>query len=109
MIGGEELLRRLRDEVGVPAGDDDRLTVKLTAAQRYVVAAVVGTQVEDELLADCIVACAADLFNMRDARLGVMQVSDTTVEPFRISTDPLRSVWPKLKAAGILTGGMVIA
>jgi hypothetical protein len=55
------------------------------------------------------VACAADLFNMRDARLGVMQVSDTTVEPFRISTDPLRSVWPKLKAAGILTGGMVIA
>ena len=100
MIGDEELLRRLRDEVGVPAGDDDRLAVKLTAAQRYVAAAVVGTQVEDELLADCIVACA---------RLGVMQVSDTTVEPFRISTDPLRSVWPKLKAAGILTGGMVIA
>lgn len=109
MIGDEELLRRLRDEVGVPAGDDDRLTVKLTAAQRYVAVAVGGTQVEDELLADCIVACAADLFNMRDARLGVMQVSDTTVEPFRISTDPLRSVWPKLKAANILTGGMVIA
>ena len=81
MIDDNTLLQRLRDEVGVPAGEDDRLTVKL----------------------------AADLFNMRDARLGVMDVGDSTVEPFRISTDPLRSVWPKLRAAGVLTGGMVIA
>ena len=95
MIADNILLQRLRDEVGVPAGEDERLTVKLAAARRYV--------------ADCIVSCAADLFNMRDARLGVMDVGDSTVEPFRISTDPLRSVWPKLRAAGVLTGGMVIA
>ena len=102
MIDDNTLLQRLRDEVGVPAGEEDRLTVKLSAAKRYVAHAV-GTAT------DCIVSCAADLFNMRDARLGVMDVGDATVEPFRISTDPLRSVWPKLRAAGVLTGGMVIA
>ena len=84
-------------------GDD------VAAARRYVAHAVGTTAVDDDLLADCIVSCAADLFNMRDARLGVMDVGDSTVEPFRISTDPLRSVWPKLRAAGVLTGGMVIA
>ena len=82
---------------------------KLAAAKRYVAHAVGTATVDDDLLADCIVSCAADLFNMRDARLGVMDVGDSTVEPFRISTDPLRSVWPKLRAAGVLTGGMVIA
>lgn len=109
MIEDNTLLQRLRDEVGVPAGEEDRLTVKLSAAKRYVSHAVDTATVNDDLLADCIVSCAADLFNMRDARLGVMDVGDATVEPFRISTDPLRSVWPKLCAAGVLTGGMVIA
>ena len=37
--------------------------------------------------ADCITSCAADLYNARDARLGVMDVGDGTVEPYRISTD----------------------
>ena len=70
------LLQRLRDEVGVPAGEDERLTVKLAAAKRYVAHAVGTATVDDDLLADCIVSCAADLFNMRDARLGVMDVGD---------------------------------
>lgn len=109
MMSDDTLLQRLRDEVGVPTGEDDRLADKLTAAQRYVAHAVGDSPIEDELLADCVVSCAADLFNMRDARLGVMDVGDTTVEPFRISTDPLRSVWPKLRAAGVQAGGMVIA
>lgn len=108
-MNDEQLLAQLRNEVGVPAGEEDRLTVKLSTAKRYVVHAVGTATVDDDLLADCIVSCAADLFNMRDARLGVMDVGDSTVEPFRISTDPLRSVWPKLRAAGVLTGGMVIA
>jgi hypothetical protein len=41
--------------------------------------------------------------------MGVMDIADSETQPFRISTDPLRSVWPKLKAAGVNTGGMVIA
>ncbi len=109
MMSDDTLLQRLRDEVGVPSGEDDRLSAKLAAAQRYVAHAVGDVQIEDELLADCVVSCAADLFNLRDARLGVMDVGDATVEPFRISTDPLRSVWPKLRAAGVPSGGMVIA
>ena len=36
MIDDNILLQRLRDEVGVPAGEDERLTVKLAAAKRYV-------------------------------------------------------------------------
>lgn len=109
MIDQETLLARLRDEVAIPAGETDRLTVKLTAARQYVAHAVGDATVTDELLADCIIACAADLYNSRDARLGVMSVGDGTLEPFRVSSDPLRSVWPKLNAAGILTGSVVIA
>ena len=108
-MNDEQLLAQLRDEVGVPSGDDERLTAKLAAAKAYVASAVGAASIKDEVLADCIVSCAADLYNSRDARLGVMDVGDSTVEPFRISTDPLRSVWPKLLAAGVLTGGMVIA
>lgn len=108
-MNDEQLLAQLRDEVGVPSGDDERLTAKLAAAKAYVASAVGAASIKDEVLADCIVSCAADLYNSRDARLGVMDVGDSTVEPFRISTDPLSSVWPKLKAAGVNTGGLVIA
>lgn len=95
MIADNILLQRLRDEVGVPDGEDERLTVKLAAARRYVAHAVGTAAVDDDLLADCIVSCAADLFNMRDARLGVMDVGDSDRGTIQISTDPLRSVWPK--------------
>ena len=104
-----QLLAQLRNEVNVPQGDDDRLGAKLAAAKAYVSSAVGTAHVKDEVLADCIVSCAADLYNSRDARLGVMDVGDGTTEPFRVSTDPLRLVWPKLKAAGVNTGGLVIA
>lgn len=104
------LLDRLRDEVGVPSGQEDRLAAKIALASRYVDGAIGDAVIQDDIRDDCIVSCAADLFNMRDARLGVMSVGDETgVEPFRISTDPLRSVWPKLRAAGLLTGSIVIA
>lgn len=92
----------------MPAGEDERLDEKLQAAKLYVSSAIGTATIPDALLADCIVSCASDLFNMRDARLGVMDVGDATVEPFRVSTDPLRSVWPKLKAAGVLTGSVVV-
>ena len=108
-MNDEQLLAQLRDEVGVPSGDDERLAAKLAAAKAYVASAVGAASIKDEVLADCIVSCAADLYNSRDARLGVMDVGDGTLEPFRVSSDPLRSVWPKLNAAGILTGSVVIA
>lgn len=99
----------VREEIGIPAGDDARVQRATIAAMAYVASAVGAASIKDEVLADCIVSCAADLYNSRDARLGVMDVGDGTLEPFRVSSDPLRSVWPKLKAAGVNTGGLVIA
>lgn len=99
----------VRDEIGVPAGDDERVQRAISTAMNYVAGAIGAYTVADAIRADCVVSCAADLYNARDARLGVMDVGDGTVEPFRVSTDPLRSVWPKLNAVGVPTGGLVIA
>ena len=104
-----KLVSLLRTEVNVPAGDNDRLVDKVTAAIEYVDSAIGGANVSAAVRADCIVSCAADLYNSRDARLGVMDLADGSLEPYRVSSDPLRSVWPKLNAAGVPTGGLVIA
>ena len=104
-----KLVSLLRAEVNVPAGDNDRLVDKVTAAIEYVDSAIGGANVSAAVRADCIVSCAADLYNSRDARLGVMDVGDGSLEPYRVSSDPLRSVWPKLNAAGVPTGGLVNA
>lgn len=103
------LEQALRDEVGVPEGDQQRIESALTRAEVYVNAAVGGATVPTQVLNDCIVSCAADLYNMRDARLGVMDVSGADLQPYRVSADPLRSVWPRLKAAGIITGSLTVA
>lgn len=105
----ERLLALLRNEVNVPSGDEERLKEKLAVAAAYVDAAIGGHKVAETVRDDCIVTCAADLYNSRDARLGVMNVADGTLEPYRVSSDPLRGVWPKLNAAGVPTGGLVIA
>lgn len=104
-----KLVARLRDEVNVPNGDDDRLNDKVAKAIVYVDGAIGGQQCPPDVREDCIVSCAADLYNGRDARLGVMNVADSTLEPFRVSTDPLRSVWPKLNAVGVMAGRLVVA
>lgn len=103
------LVARLRDEVNVPTGDDYRLNDKVMKAIVYVNNAISGQQCPDAVREDCIIGCAADLYNSRDARLGVMNVADSTLEPFRVSTDPLRSVWPKLNAVGVMAGRLAIA
>ena len=99
----------VRDEINVPSGDDERVRRAIQAAIGYVNGALGGQTVGQEVMTDCVTSCAADLYNSRDARLGVMSVGDGTLEPVRVSTDPLRSVWPKLNAAGVLTGSVVIA
>ena len=109
MVDWKKYEASVRDEIGVPAGDADRVQRAITSAISYVTAAIDGHTVDDTVRADCITSCAADLYNSRDARLGVMNIGDGTLEPFRVSTDPLRSVWPKLTAAGVPTGGLVIA
>lgn len=104
-----QLDQRLRLEIGVPEGENERINNALSTAAIYVQSATSGATVAPEVVDDCVIACAADLYNMRDARLGVMDVGSADIQPYRISADPLRSVWPRLRAAGVLTGSQVIA
>lgn len=101
----------LRDELSIPAGEDSRISAVIRRAQQYVTAAI-GDQdarVENDVWSDCVVACAADLYNSRNARFGVLNAGTDGLDAVRISADPLYSVWPKLRAAGVLTGKQVIA
>ena len=93
-----KLVSLLRAEVNVPAGDNDRLVDKVTAAIEYVDSAIGGAN-----------GSAADLYNSRDARLGVMDVGEGSPEPYRASSDPLGAGWATPNAAGVPTGGLVIA
>ena len=101
----------LRDELSIPAGNDNRIAAALRRAQQYVDAAIgtAAATVENDVWSDCVIACAADLYNSRNARLGIMDANTDGVEPFRVPTDPLRAVWPKLNAIGVMCGGSVIA
>lgn len=101
--------RRLRSQLNVPAGDDERIADCLRTAEQYVTAAIGTERVPDDVRDDCTVACAADLYNSKAAQLGIMDTGIDGVQPYRIPLDPLRGVWPKLNAAGVLTGGSVIA
>lgn len=105
----DELVAILGNETNM-LGDTDRLTRSIRTAKAYVDAAIGAHAVPDTVWVECVIGCAADLYNSRDARLGVMDIgTPDAIEPYRVPTDPLRSVWPKLNAAGILTGGLSIA
>ncbi len=97
------------DLYGVPAGEDERLENVLDYARGYVVPAIGDAEVGMNVYIDCVVACAADLYNSRNARFGVLNAGTDGLDAVRISNDPLYSVWPKLRAAGVLTGRQVIA
>lgn len=100
----------LRSELGIPSGDDTRINEAIATAKIYVAGAVGDADIDANVWRECVVCCAADLYNSKSARLGVMDVgSPDGVQPYRVPLDPLRSVWPKLNAAGLLTGRSVIA
>ena len=89
-------------------GDEDekRADGCLLTARAYLTTNLGDTwdAVPQPIQSDCVLAVAADLFNQKDARNGVMSVDSDAVEPFRVSSDPLRAAWPKLRAAGVLAG-----
>lgn len=88
--------------------EEPNLSYTLEVAQAYVFAEINRYTTVDSMpqviIKDCILTCAADLWQARDARNGVMTVSADGIEPYRISSDPLRAVRPKLKAAGLPIG-----
>lgn len=86
--------------------DETRADGCLKTARAYLTANLGSTwdTVPQLIQSDCVLAVAADLYNQKDARNGVMSIDSDTVEPFRVSSDPLRAAWPKLRAAGVLAG-----
>lgn len=100
---------QLRDELSIPACENERINAVMQRAKQYVNAAVGDNDIPPEVWCDCVVSCAADLYNSRNARFGVLNAGTDGLDAVRISNDPLYSVWPKLRAAGVLTGRQVIA
>ncbi len=90
----------------IGSDDETRADDCLATARAYLSANLGETwdTVPDLIQSDCVLAVAADLFNQKDARNGVMNVNSDAIEPFRVSADPLRAAWPKLRAAGVLAG-----
>jgi hypothetical protein len=109
MDNPDELLATMKAEVVVMDSQDEaRANTKLVLARHYLAEAVRDYSVPPPIFDDCVVSVAVDLYNAKNAQLGVMNVTDGQMEPFRVSTDPLRSAWPKLNAAGIPVGGFSI-
>lgn len=102
------VMASLRNELNIPAGEDDVLAEKISTAVAYVDSALGGATIPQSVYDDCVVGCAADLYNRKSAQLGIMDTGMDGVQPYRIPLDPLRSVWPKLNAIGVLTGRSVI-
>ena len=86
--------------------DDDRPTLSdmLKTARAYLAPPIAGYTLAQPLLDDVVLGISLDLWQAKDARNGIVGLTVDGVEPFRISTDPMRSAWPKLRAAGIPAG-----
>lgn len=106
----DEQLDRLTDRLQdmVDATDTARADLSrcLTTARAYLDAGCPAwTDTAQDIQDDVALAVAADLWQQKDARLGVMSIDTTDgVQPYRIPLDPLRAAWPKLRAAGVLAG-----
>lgn len=102
----DPLTERLRDMVDATDQATDELSRCLVTARAYLDAGCPSwTDAPDPVRDDVALAVAADLWQQKNARLGVMSIDTTDgVQPYRVPLDPLRAAWPKLRAAGILVG-----
>lgn len=102
----KELAKELAWQTGEnDAADEPRLLQRIETARAYLEKAVKGQKVPAAVMDDCIVSVAADLWQAKDARNGIMGLADDAgIEPFHVSSDPLRTARPKLRAVGIPLG-----
>lgn len=102
----DELAAKLADLVNEDDDDTrhDSLADTISVARDYLAPHIKGYTISDSVLDDIVLGVAADLWQARDARNGVMNMVGDVIEPFRISSDPLRSAWAKLRAVGIPAG-----
>lgn len=100
------LAQRLQDMVDATDQALPELGRCLTAAADYLDAGAPEWRNAAQSIQDDVqLSVAADLWQQKDARLGVMSLDTSDgVQPYRVPLDPLRSAWHKLRAAGIAAG-----
>lgn len=103
----DPLVDRLSDMVDALASDSAELSTILDTSREYLAAGVTGwpCDLAQSIQDDIVLAVAADLWTARTVHNGVMQLpSSEGITSYRVSPDPLRAAWPKLRAAGVLAG-----
>ena len=102
----DPLTGRLQDMMDATDAAQTDLSGCLATARAYLDAGCPAwTAAPQPVQDDVALAVAADLWQQKNARLGVMSIDTTDgVQPYRVPLDPLRAAWPKLRAAGILVG-----
>ncbi|WEV67966.1 hypothetical protein OZX72_03005 [Bifidobacterium sp. ESL0769] len=87
------------------AGDRPALLKRIRQAVEYLKPVTKGYDVPPAVMDDCIVSVALDLWQSKDARNGLVGLdNDAGIEPFHVSSDPLRTARPKLRAVGVPAG-----
>lgn len=103
----DPLVDRLSGMVDALAGDADELSTILNTSREYLTAGVANwpCDLAQSIQDDIVLTVAADLWTARTVHNGVMQLpSADGITSYRVSPDPLRAAWPKLRAAGVMAG-----
>lgn len=103
----DPLVTRLADMVDALDSQSDDLSTILATSRSYLAAGVSGwpCDLEQPIQDDIVLTVAADLWTARTVHNGVMQLpSAEGITSYRVSPDPLRAAWPKLRAAGVMDG-----
>lgn len=103
----DPLTGRLMEIVDAMESQTDDLSTTLETARGYLTAGVDGwpCDLQQVVQDDIILSVAADLWSARRVRNGVMAIgTDDGPQAYRVSSDPLRSAWPKLRSAGVMRG-----
>lgn len=110
MSGPDPLLDRLETNVQAVTDTEKAACMDSLATARVMVDRVIASwdaQVPDEPRDQAVIEVASDLYFRRTARNGVMSVTDSELQPFRINRDPLASARPILRPW--LPAGMGVA
>ena len=103
-MADDPLLNELARQAGTLDTDDrPALAARLRAARAYLSPHVDGYGIPKDVVDDCTLSVALDLWQAKDARNGHRGNHGrrgTVQNPH----DPLRTAWPKLRAAGLPAG-----
>lgn len=103
----DPLTDRLMTIVDAMESQADDLSTTLETARGYLDAGVDGwpCDLAQTIQDDIVLNVAADLWSARRVRNGIMSIgTDDGPQAYRVSADPLRSAWPKLRSAGVMRG-----